>query len=199
MEVSISLRKIHKNKKVFLHVGSIFLIILTGYIFLSNLLNNNSTADKLSEFGFEDISIEDLVLGLDSGEIYRPNLKASITGSTLKLANQETSEEIELDNNKFYLSFAPYINHTHPCSNHNLITCSSELVNEMFDVKIVNSKEEVIFNEIIQSMDNGFIGLWLPKNITGTLSVSYNGLSASANIETYSNSNTCLTSPLKLS
>lgn len=192
------MRNIHKSKKVFLHVGTIFLIVLTGYIFLTNLLNNNSTADKLSEFGFDDISIEDLILGLDSGEIYKPNLKASITGSTLKLANQETSKEIKLDNNKFYLSFAPYINRTHPCANHNLITCSSELANELFTVKIVNEKEEVLFNETIQSMDNGFIGLWLPKNIIGTLKVSYNGLTASANIETNSNSNTCLTTPLRL-
>jgi hypothetical protein len=42
-------------------------------------------------------------------------------------------------------------------------------------------------------MANDFVGVWLPRNIDSTVSVSYNGKIAEAPIYTYAESNTCLT------
>ncbi|EIL4350317.1 CueP family metal-binding protein, partial [Salmonella enterica] len=43
------------------------------------------------------------------------------------------------------------------------------------------------------SYRNGFIGIWLPRNMEGTLEVSYNGKTASHAIATRDDSQTCLT------
>lgn len=48
------------------------------------------------------------------------------------------------------------------------------------------------------TMDNGFIGVWLPVNVNANLKVAYNGKTAAADISTFANSNTCLTTLLKL-
>ncbi|MGS8594000.1 CueP family metal-binding protein, partial [Salmonella enterica subsp. enterica serovar Infantis] len=45
----------------------------------------------------------------------------------------------------------------------------------------------------MQSYRNGFIGVWLPRNMEGTLEVSYNGQTASHAIATRDDSQTCLT------
>lgn len=50
----------------------------------------------------------------------------------------------------------------------------------------------------MKSMDNGFIGVWLPKDIKGSIKVTYNEMSAEASISTFIDDNTCLTEDLKL-
>jgi len=42
-------------------------------------------------------------------------------------------------------------------------------------------------------MENGFVGVWLPRNMNASIEVLYNGLSAQTSISTFSGSNTCLT------
>ncbi len=42
----------------------------------------------------------------------------------------------------------------------------------------------VIVQKEMQSYRNGFIGVWLPRNMEGTLEVSYNGKTASHAIAT---------------
>ncbi|WP_207233972.1 CueP family metal-binding protein, partial [Salmonella enterica] len=48
-------------------------------------------------------------------------------------------------------------------------------------------------SDLMQSYRNGFIGVWLPRNMEGTLEVSYNGKTASHAIATKDDSQTCLT------
>ncbi|MBJ4296199.1 CueP family metal-binding protein, partial [Salmonella enterica subsp. enterica serovar Typhimurium] len=50
-----------------------------------------------------------------------------------------------------------------------------------------------IVQKEMQSYRNGFIGVWLPRNMEGTLEVSYNGKTASHAIATSDDSQTCLT------
>jgi len=50
----------------------------------------------------------------------------------------------------------------------------------------------------LTTMANGFVGVWLPRNIDGFVSVSYDGKVAQAPISTYAGSNTCLTTALQL-
>jgi len=192
------LKKYYKTRKRFFIVVICFITLISGYSILKGIINKNTNSDQLAEFGFNNITIEELVQGLDSNDINKPNLSASITGTHLLLANADKSVKIPLSNDKFYVSFAPYINNTHTCSNHNLITCTSELKNESFHVLILDETGKAIIDKYVQSMDNGFIGMWMPKNITGKLIVSYNGLKASTNITTFNDSNTCITTPLKL-
>ena len=124
------------------------------------------------------------------------NFSASITPTQLNLSDGSEGYSYPL-NDKFYLSFAPYINQTHPCFNHNLSSCTGELTNSPFKVTIKDQSVKVILDQTLTSYQNGFIGVWLPRNITGTINVTYNGLSASTPFATASDSRTCLTN-LKL-
>lgn len=65
--------------------------------------------------------------------------------------------------------------------------------NKPFTVKVTDSKGAVIVQKEMQSYRNGFIGVWLPRNMEGTLEVSYNGKTASHAIATKDDSQTCLT------
>jgi hypothetical protein len=63
---------------------------------------------------------------------------------------------------------------------------------------ITDEKGAVLLDENVQTMDNGFVGVWLPKDINANIQVTYNGKTATAPISTFATSDTCLTTPLKL-
>jgi hypothetical protein len=63
---------------------------------------------------------------------------------------------------------------------------------------ITDEKGAVLLDENVQTMDNGFVGVWLPKDINANIQVAYNGKTATAPISTFTTSDTCLTTPLKL-
>lgn len=104
--------------------------------------------------------------------------------------NNEVTLPIE---DRFYLSIAPYENRTHDCFNHNLATCQGELTGTPFEVKVVADDGTTHFADTMTSHANGFAGIWLPKDLTGTITVSANGKQAQSAIGTGANDPTCLT------
>jgi hypothetical protein len=184
------------NRKTLILSGIVLLLITAVTIFINS--NGKGKNDFLHTYGLEGLSVKEMVVKLDQ-EINEPSiLKASISGEKLILKDDEESYEFNLPSNKFYLSFAPYVDKTHPCANHNLITCRGELPDEVFMVTITDYTGNQLVNEEIKSGENGFIGLWLPKNITGTIEVRYAGKTANADFSTFETDNTCLTTPLQL-
>ena len=71
-------------------------------------------------------------------------------------------------------------------------------MNVVMHILITDAQGKVIIDQDMETMDNGFIGVWLPRNMNLNLAVTYNGKSASAPISTFAESETCLTTPLKL-
>jgi prolipoprotein diacylglyceryltransferase len=192
----IYMKNIKMNKKT-IAIGSIVLLaIISLVLFMSKY--DKERNDFLQSYGLEGLTVKEMVVKLDQ-EINEPSiLKASINGKKLILKDDEKSYEFNLPTNKFYLSFAPYVEQTHPCANHNLITCRGELPDEVFMVTITDYTGNKLVNEEIKTGENGFIGLWLPKNITGTIEVRYAGKTAKADFSTFETNNTCLTTPLQL-
>ncbi|MDO5684170.1 MAG: CueP family metal-binding protein [Propionibacteriaceae bacterium] len=121
----------------------------------------------------------------------------SVRPGEVILADDQGQVSLPLSD-KFYLSFAPYVTRTHDCFNHNLATCQGELANQQMDVTITTDAGETLVDEALTSFDNGFIGVWLPKDIKGTIKVSHDGKSVSAPIATGPKDPTCVTT-LKLS
>ena len=102
----------------------------------------------------------------------------------------ETTVPIE---DEFYLALAPYVDQTHDCYYHNLATCQGELVGEDLDVTITTDEGEVLVDETVTTYDNGFVGFWLPRDITGTIEVTHDGRSVTAPIATGPDDPTCVT------
>ncbi|MGI8471190.1 copper-binding periplasmic metallochaperone CueP [Pectobacterium brasiliense] len=160
-----------------------------------------ATADAnafLAKQGLAGKTVEQIVDVIDQSPQARPlPYSASITSKALKLSDGQQQYSYPLGN-KFYLSFAPYIQQTHPCFNHSLSGCQGELTNTAFDVKITDKAGNVIVQKTLSSHQNGFVGVWLPRNIEGTINVTYQGRVASSPFATYDDSQTCMTTlPLK--
>lgn len=157
-----------------------------------------SEAAFLEKYGFSGLTVQEIVQKLDSTTSDPSGLKASITSDFLVLMDESDEVRLALPKDKFYLSFAPYVTQSHPCGTHSLSSCQSELVNKEIHALITDSEGNEIVNSDLTTMANGFVSVWLPRNIDGTVTVSYNGLVAQSPIKTFAGSDTCLTTPLQL-
>src|SRR5690554_4616691 len=104
-----------KNKRI---IGIIVILVLfiIGIIIISNRNNNSLTFIDL-----KDLSLKEKVYRLENSIDEADITYAAIDGDKLIYGNNVDENVVLLSDNEFYLSFAPYINHTHPCSIHNLI------------------------------------------------------------------------------
>ncbi|MVT27056.1 hypothetical protein GNZ21_11940 [Nesterenkonia alkaliphila] len=123
------------------------------------------------------------------------DLIASVEPKELVLFDdQENEASIPLPAEEFYLSFAPYLEQTHDCHFHSLTTCLGEMRHQQIDVTVTDSDTDVVlFDESVRTYDNGFAGLWLPRDITATLTVTHGDRSASIPISTDAEAPTCIT------
>jgi len=174
-----------------------FLSILLVLLIIFFPKNSKQEQAFLEKYGLINMSIQERVSYLEDVTDEDEEFFAGITGKELTLADDNENYSYKLPNNQFYLSIAPYINNTHPCSNHNLITCRGELKNQTMDITVKDSSGNVIINDTYTSKSNGFLGLWLPKNMSGTITINYQGLTTTEKISTFESDNTCLTT-LKL-
>lgn len=187
-------------KKNITFVAVVGAVVLTSFVFLPQLFApNEAKTEMLKKYDLAGLSVKDMVNKLDSITNEKDGLDASITGTRLILHDNDKEYDLKLPSNEFYLSFAPYINEIHPCQTHNLVSCRGELFNKELNVSIVEKDGTVITSQKVKSMSSGFIGIWLPRDIEATLTISYNGLSVTKTITTYAKSDTCITTPLKLS
>ncbi|MGC0142628.1 CueP family metal-binding protein [Pseudactinotalea sp. Z1732] len=149
----------------------------------------------LAPHGLDGMQTTDLIDHMDRlGGPDRPSdLLASVRADTLLISDGTTEQELPIEGEEFYLSFAPYLNQTHDCFYHSLTTCQAELPNTAMDVMITGADGEVYVDEEMTTFDNGFMGVWLPKDVEATLEVSVDGLSATQDISTDVQAPTCLT------
>ena len=150
-------------------------------------------------YGLEGLSVEEMVETLDRQTLNPELISAGILERELIITTEDGSNTYPVDDELFYLSIAPYINNTHPCHNHNLVTCRNELANETIDVLITTVDGDIIVDETVELFDNGFYGFWLPADKALNLTVHYGDLSVETVVETFDDSGTCLTEELQLS
>ena len=95
--------------------------------------------------------------------------------------------------NGFYLSVAPFESSTHECHFHSLTTCLGELRNEPVHVKVTGADGQVLVDEDKTTYDNGFVAVWLPRDISATLTITRDGKTATQPISTGPQDATCIT------
>jgi hypothetical protein len=124
------------------------------------------------------------------------DLMASVRPGELLLWENGSDDKtvVDLPDDEFYLSVAPYVEQTHDCYFHSLTTCRGELAGEEVHVTITDRDTgEVLVDEVTETFDNGFVGFWLPSGVDATIRVEYEGYSASEDISTGPDDLTCLT------
>ncbi|KAE8763501.1 CueP family metal-binding protein [Georgenia thermotolerans] len=153
-------------------------------------------ADFLAAHDLAGMDAPDIIDHLDELDVAeRPtDLMASVRPSELVLSDDQREVTLPLPEDRFYLSVAPYVDQTHDCFYHSLTTCLGELGGEDVQVRIVDDATgEVLVDEQATTFDNGFVGFWLPREIEGTVEVTYGELSGEADVVTTEDGATCMT------
>ncbi len=160
----------------------------------------SSAPDKLAQVmadhDLDDMPAVELIDHLDRlGGSDRPTeLMASVRPGELVLTADDEESTLSIPEDRFYLSLAPYIESTHECFHHSLTTCQGELAAQDVVVEVLDdTNDTVLVDDTLTTFDNGFVGLWLPRNIEGTIRVSYDGKSGEVDFTTYDDAPTCLT------
>ncbi len=152
-----------------------------------------------AQYDLDGLEARQIIARLDTMEVdQRPGtLIASVRPDELTLTDTSTGQNdtIPMPDEQFYLSVAPYERRTHDCYFHSLTTCLGEQAGESMQVTVTDSTTgRTIIDDTRTTFDNGFLGLWLPRDITGTISIEHEGRTATAPIATGDDDLTCLTS-----
>ncbi len=152
----------------------------------------------LAEYDLAGLDGAQIVDRLDSTPVAdRPTtLMASVRPDVLVLSAEQGQEvRLPMPTDEFYVSIAPYEDKTHDCYNHSLTTCLGELRNAEVQVALTdNETGEVLVDETKTTFDNGFVGLWIPRDIEATLTITREGRTGTATISTMNDDDpTCIT------
>lgn len=158
----------------------------------------SATDALLSEYGLEGLDAREVIDTMDALPVSeRPaDLMLSIRPNELIVKGADGEEgSLPMPEDAFYVSIAPYIDDTHDCYYHSLTTCKGEMSEETVHVLVTDADTgDVILDEERTTFDNGFMGLWLPRDIDATVTIESDGRSATATLPTRSVEDaTCVT------
>lgn len=151
----------------------------------------------LTRHGLAGMDARQIIERLDATPVQaRPkDLIASVRPQQLLLSDDSAQTSLPMPADAFYLSLAPYVSQTHECHFHSLTTCLGELRNT--DVRLTITDKAtgtVIVDRTVRTHDNGFYGVWLPRDIDASLTVEHEGHTANATVSTRADDDaTCLT------
>lgn len=156
-----------------------------------------AAVEILDQYGLADMDARGVIEHLDTMPVAeRPTtLLASVQPTELVLTDTAGGSiaTLPMPDEQFYLSVAPYEDQTHDCLFHSLTTCLGEMAGEPVDITVTDETGRTVVDETRTAYDNGFVGLWLPRDLTGTLTVEHDGKSSTVPIATGDDDLTCLT------
>ena len=149
----------------------------------------------LRDFGLDGMDTREVIDHLDrlGGDERPTDLMASIRTDEVVLSDGTRETTLPMPADELYVSMAPYVDQTHDCFFHSLTTCQGELVNADVDILVRDDQGEVVLEETTTTYANGFVGVWLPRDLTGTVALTVDGRSVEAPLSTTADSATCLT------
>lgn len=134
------------------------------------------------------------IMTLDSHEQERPlSVQGQVRTGDVVFSDGEQEIAVPIPGDLVYVSIAPYVDQTHECFFHSLTTCKGELGNEEINVQVIDDSGKTLVDESVQTYDNGFVGLWLPRDINGTITIEHQGRSVTDSISTGQDDPTCIT------
>lgn len=172
------------NRKILALIGFIAAVVIVVLLVINN--------EDQSPAGQEAENIKELVHDYSVGNII--NGVASITGEQLIVTDSRGNETIyALPEDDFFVSIAPYVDETHPCTFHSLTGCQGEMVEEEFDIYIEGMDGSVLVDERLTSQANGFIDFWLPRDEEYNITIVHDDKMVQSTFSTFKSDATCLT------
>ena len=168
----------------------ILLLSVSLVLLLTGCSTNN---DALQSVGLDGLTGKEILVGVANGSIDIDGYGLSVYDDELIVLIDSEKISVDMPDDEFYLSVAPYENSTHACLFHSATGCQGELVDESFYVEFIDENGNALLSKSMSTMENGFIDLWLPRDVDGTLTITYGDLSSTKNISTSSGEPTCET------
>ncbi|MBB1392106.1 CueP family metal-binding protein, partial [Shewanella sp. SG44-6] len=109
------------------------------------------------------------------------------------------SSSVAIPKDQFFLSIAPYINSSHPCTNHVLTGCTGEIKNQVMKVVMIDTDTgETLIDKKVTTQRDGFIDFWVPKNKNLAFNIYHKAKDGSERVarevlSTFNNDRTCIT------
>jgi hypothetical protein len=160
-----------------------------------------AAASATADMGVPELAalpVHELVHLLESAPLdARPEVMASVRPREVLLADVDGARQasVPVPAGEFYLSIAPYREHTHECYFHSLTTCTGELGETPVQIRIVDTTTgQVLVDETRTTYANGYVDVWLPTDITADVTIMADGRTGTARIRTGPDDLTCLTS-----
>ena len=156
----------------------------------------------LKDHGLAGLDAREIIDRLDAlPTAERPDdLIVSIRPNELMLtdaAQRETT--LPMPDDQFYVSIAPYENQTHDCYFHSLTTCAGEIQNADVHMLVTDADSgDILIDETRTTFDNGFVGLWLPRDTDVTVAIEYDGRSATTDLSTSNDDDTTCVTTMQL-
>lgn len=157
----------------------------------------DGTLEQIASLGIDTSDPAAIVEGLDTLPVDRRPAPEALTVSVMpqEIVLQPGDVSLPLGDAGFYLSIAPYVEQTHPCTFHSLTTCLGELQNTPIELTITDAiSGEVIVSKITATADNGFVGVWLPHDGEFDVRIVSAEGAAEQRVTTGADDPTCLTS-----
>lgn len=101
---------------------------------------DSETQQSLAAQELDGMDTVEIIDELDQlGGPQRPtDVMASVRPDQLILTAGDDELSLEISDDLFYLSVAPYVDETHDCFNHSLTTCTGELASTEIQVQVVD-------------------------------------------------------------
>ncbi|MFD1336973.1 CueP family metal-binding protein [Oceanobacillus iheyensis] len=163
-------------------IKSVLFIIIAFLFVLVGCTNDTEQSKEDIKSMIQDYSTDQLTAS-----------SASVNANQLTVEDEDKVDIYPMPEDEFFVSIAPYINETHPCTFHSLTGCQGELVKKPFDIYIEDMDGNVVFDDTVESFDNGFVDLWLPRDQEFNATITYDNKQATSTISTFENDPTCIT------
>ena len=172
-------------------------LLLSGCADAGPSADAGSDHSLVVEHNLDGLNAREIITRLDSTKVTDRSSEfiASIEPDQLVLTDDQNNQTtVPMPEDEFYVSIAPYRSQTHECYFHSLTTCTGELANTDVHVTVVEATSgETLLDETLTTYHNEFVGVWLPRGIDATLTVSAEGRTAKKAISTRPDDPTCLT------
>lgn len=176
--------------------AAVAILTLAGCTAGNNTPSATSPSEELAAYGFENMNASEIIDQLEATPVAERSAEfiASVRPDTLTFSDAEGREvALDIPKDEFYISVAPYIDQTHDCYFHSLTTCLGEMRGEDVTVRVVDNSGTVLLDQETRTADNGFVGLWLPRDINAALTIEHDGRTTTTPISTGDDDPTCLT------
>jgi len=161
----------------------------------SNQTSDSQTEDvalagdaMMTDYGLAGLDARQIIDRLDALPTAEreSDLGVSIRPTELIITDAAERElTLPMPNDDFYVSIAPFVDQTHECYFHSLTTCMGEIQSSDVQMLVTDADSgAVLIDETRTTFDNGFVGIWLPRDIDVTVAIEYNGRSATTELST---------------